>query len=120
MNRRIVTAAMAISMSVFASQALAQAFAPAATTGPNATSTTTSMPAAHGKQISFHLRNDSAAAVTIQAGDQQMTVAAGKSISLKLATGTVVTTTSGTAHVAAGGVLATVDSNLSGNTLVIS
>lgn len=118
MNRRIVTAAMALSMSVFASQAFAQAFAPAAT-GPNATNTST-MPAAKGKQISFHLRNDSAAAITIQAGDQQMTIAAGKSVNLKLAAGTVVTTTSGTAHVAAGGTLATVDSNLSGNTLVIS
>ena len=119
MNRRIVTAAMALSMSVFASQAFAQAFAPAATTGPNATNTTT-MPATKGKQISFHLRNDSASVVTIQAGDQQVTVAPGKSINLKLATGTQVTTTSGTAHVAAGGILATVDSNLSGNTLVIS
>lgn len=119
MNRRIVTAAMALSMSVFASQAFAQAFSSAPATGPN-TSTATSMPAAKGKQISFHVRNDSAAAITIQAGDQQMTIAAGKSINLKLAAGTVVTTTSGTAHVAAGGTLATVDSNLSGNTLVIS
>ncbi len=119
MNRRIVTAAMALSMSVFASQAFAQAFASAPATGPN-TSTTTAVPAVKGKQISFHLRNDSAAAVTIQAGDQQMTVAPGKSINLKLAAGTVVTTTSGTTHVAAGGTLATVDSNLSGNTLVIS
>ena len=110
MNRRIVTAAMALSMSFFASQALAQAFASAPAPGPNT----------KGKQISFHLRNDSSAAVTIQAGDQQITVAPGKSINLKLATGTQVTTTSGTAHVAAGGILANVDSNLSGNTLVIS
>lgn len=119
MNRRVVTAAMALSLSVFASQAFAQAFAPAATTGPNATNTTT-MPAVKGKQISFHLRNDSGAAITIQAGDQQFTLAAGKSMNLKVAQGTQVITTSGTPHVAAGGVLATVDSNLSGNTLVIS
>lgn len=117
MNRRILTAAMALLLSVPASQALAQAFSSNPATGPNATNTA-QMP--KGKQISFHLRNDSNAAVTIQAGDQQMTVAPGKSINLKLATGTQVTTTSGTAHVAAGGVLATVDSNLSGNTLVIS
>ncbi len=119
MNRRIITAAMALSMSLFASQAFAQAFSGTPATGPNATNTTT-VPAMKGKQISFHLRNDSASAVTIQAGDQQITVAPGKSVNMKLATGTQVTTTSGTAHVAAGGILATVDSNLSGNTLVIS
>lgn len=119
MNRRIPAAAMALLLSVSASQAFAQAFASATATGPN-TTTATAMPLAKGKQISFHLRNDSAAAIIIQAGDQQITIAAGKSVSLKLATGTQVTTTTGTAHVAAGGVLTTVDSNLSGNTLVVS
>ncbi len=131
MNRRIVTAAMALSLSVLASQAFAQTgaqtgaqtFASPAT-GPNATNpttvSTTPVSTVKTKHISFHLRNDSGAAVTIQAGDQQMTVAPGKSISLKLAEGTKVTTTTGTSHVAAGGILATVDSNLSGNTLVIS
>ncbi len=118
MNRRLLTAAMALSMSIFASEALAQAFAPAPATGPNTTTTTTSVP--HGKQISFHLRNDSTSPMTIQAGDQQITVAPGKSITLKLATGTPITTVNGTAHIAPGGILATVDSNLSGNTLVIS
>ena len=120
MNRRIPVAAMALLLSVSASQAFAQAFVSATATGPNTTTATTAMPLAKGKQISFHLRNDSAAAIVIQAGDQQITIAAGKSVSLKLATGTQVTTTTGTAHVAAGGVLTTVDSNLSGNTLVVS
>ncbi len=122
MNRRILAATMAVSMSVCASHALAQAFASAPAVGPNATSTsnttTTAMP--HGKQIGFHLRNDSSAPVTIQAGAQQITIAPGKSVGLKLPAGTQVTTTTGTAHVTAGGILATVDANLSGNTLVIS
>ena len=119
MNRRILTATMALSMSVFASQALAQAFASAPATGPNATNSTTAQ-APKGKQISFHMRNDSTSPVTVQAGDQQITIAPGKSVALKVAQGTQVTTPSGTLHVAAGGILATVDSNLSGNTLVIS
>ena len=120
MNRRLLTAAMALSMSVFASEALAQAFAPAPATGPTTTNTASTITTPRGKQISFRLRNDSATVMTVQAGDQQITVAPGKSVSLKLATGTPITTVNGTAHIAAGGTLATVDSNLSGNTLVIS
>jgi hypothetical protein len=71
------------------------------------------------KAISFQLRNASQTAMTVKAGDQQVTIEAGKVVSLKLPEGTQIVAVNATAKHAAGEMLVTVDSNLSGNTLVV-
>ncbi len=113
MNRRILSAAMAMSLSVFAAQTVWAA-------PPSLFGHTASDKAAQPKPISFNMRNDSATALTIQAGDQQMTIAAGQTTALKLQQGTQITVVNATARLAAGSVLATVTSALQGNTLAVS
>ncbi len=70
--------------------------------------------------ISFSIRNDSAAPLTIKAGEQQMTIAPGATIALKAGRGSQVTTVNETAHLAAGAVLTTVTDYLQGNTVTVS
>ena len=113
MKHRIVTTAVMLSLSVFAVQPLCAA--PLAAAAHSETSKPVKV-----KTINFHLRNDSQSPLTIQAGDQQMTIAPGKSAMLKLQEGTQVTTVNATAHVAAGAVLTMVTAQLDGNTLAVS
>ncbi len=113
MNRRLVAAATAMFFSVFVAQPVAAVASPFS----KHTDTTRT---AKVKTVSFHLRNDSSSPLMIQAGDQQMTIAPGQSAALKLAEGTQVTTTNGTSHIAAGGVVTTVTSVLQGSTLAVS
>lgn len=113
MNRRIVTATLALSLSMFATQPLFAA--PAAAPGDNAATKNVK-----GKTVNFHLRNDSAADFTVQAGDQQITLKPGQSIEMKLQSGTQLTAVSSTAKTAAGSALFTVSDVLKGNTLAIS
>ena len=72
------------------------------------------------KTVSFTVRNNTASSVTIQAGDQQYTLAPGKESKVKVAQGTQLTTVSATGAHAAGDVPGTADSTLGGNTLVIN
>ena len=113
MNRRILTAAMAMSLSLCAAQTVCAA--PLFALSPTASDKPVKV-----KTISFNLRNDSGMILTVQIGTQQITVQPGKSTALKLPEGTQITSVTATAHVAAGSVLTTVNSNLNGNTLAVS
>lgn len=73
-----------------------------------------------GKLIRFSIRNDSGAPVVLKAGDQQYTIEAGKSLSMKLQEGTEVVAVNGTAKAAPGTVITKVSSILQNNTLAIS
>ena len=113
MNRRILTAAMAISLSVFAAQGVFAA--PLAPHSP-----ATSDKPVKVKAVSFNVRNDSAMTQTVKAGDQQFTIEPGKSAAVKFPEGTQLTTVNGTSRIAAGSVLTVVTKDLGGNTIVIS
>ena len=112
MTRRILTAAMAVALSVVAPRVVV------AQPTSGATSSQTAKPA-KAKLIKFQLRNDSGAPLTVQAGDVQQTVNAGQTVSFKVQEGLQMIAVSGTPHVAAGGVLTTVTSELDGNTLAV-
>ncbi len=113
MNRRIITAAMAMSLSVFAAQGVFAA--PPAPHSPSSSDKPVKV-----KTVSFTVRNDSAMTQTVKAGDQQFTIEPGKSATVKFPAGTQLTTVNGTTRIAAGSVLTTVTNELGGNTLVIS
>ena len=110
MTRRILTSAMVLSMSLFtvgisSAAPVVHTYAPVD---------------AKVKMISFSIRNDSAAPLTIKGGDQQMTIAPGKTAALKLQRGSSVTTVNETSHLPAGAVLTTVTDELQGNTVAVS
>lgn len=112
MNRRILTAAMAMCLTVFAVPPV-----PAAASGifhHNATDKATKA------KVSFHVRNDTKTALTLSTGAQQITVQPGRVVSLKLEEGTQVTYVNGTDHIVPGAVLTTVTKELEGNTLAIA
>ena len=71
------------------------------------------------KMIKFSVRNDSANPVKFKAGDQEMTIAPGKTASMKLAEGVSLIAEETTPSFAAGAVLAVASSELSGATVVI-
>ncbi len=68
--------------------------------------------------ISFRLRNDSADAITLKAGDQEITLRARETRELKLPLGASLIAENTTAHYAAGVQMATVNETLRGNTLI--
>ena len=113
MDRKIVALAMAMSLSPLAAQTLWAA--PVAASSKKSADKPVKV-----KTVSFSLRNDSAASVTVQAGDQQFTVEPGKTAAMKLAVGVQVIAVNGTTHIAAGSVVTQVNSTLQGNTLAIS
>ncbi len=113
MTRRILTFAMALSLSLFASGSLLAL-------PPTPSLHSTDSAPAKMKLISFSIRNDSAAALTLKAGEQQMTIAPGQKMAVKLEKGCQVTTVNGTTHLHAGDVLTTVTDYLQGNTLAVS
>ena len=113
MKHRLIAAAMATSLSLLTVPTLSAAprlFGEHTTVGDKAPK---------GKSISFRLRNDSKTALTIKAGDRELTVKPGETTALKLATGEQVIAVTGTDNIAAGTVLAMVTSNLDGNTLAV-
>jgi hypothetical protein len=73
-----------------------------------------------GKVIHFSIRNASASPLVLKAGDQQYTIEAGKSLSMKLQEGVDVVAVNGTAKEAAGTVVTKVSSVLQNNTLVVT
>ena len=104
---------MVLSLLPFAAQ-------PVLAAQPGAPATTASDKSAQSTPVSFHMRNDSAASLTIQAGDQQFTIEPGKTITLKLNEGVQVSAVNGTPNRAPGTVLTMVSRSLQGNTLAIS
>ena len=113
MHRRILTFAMALSLSPFAAQTL---WAAPVSASPR----TASDRPIKVKSTRFNMRNDSAAALTIKAGEQEFTIEPGKTTALKLENGVQVTAVNGTPHISAGSVIVTVNSTLDGNTLAVS
>ena len=69
--------------------------------------------------VQFSLRNDSSTDIQLRAGDGSMTVAAGKTLSVKLAAGTRIITGSDTAAHKAGDLVVEVSPALSGATISI-
>lgn len=111
MNRRTLVSAMVLSLSLVAAQPALAVAAPL----PGTTTQTLKL-----KTIHFNVRNDSGATVTLSAGEMRCTLEPGKTASLKLPEGTALIVVNGTAHIAAGSVVTTVQKGLDGNTLAIS
>ena len=114
MQRRIVATAMATLLSLSAAGSLH-----AAPFGVFHHTTATEKPGT-GKVIRFSIRNDSSSTLTLKAGDQQYTIAAGKSLSMNAQEGTEVVNVSGSSKEAPGTVITKVSTVLQGNTLVIT
>lgn len=69
-------------------------------------------------RIAFQLRNDSGQTMTVQAGDQTLSLSPGRTMAVKLPQGQSLTVAQATAHYAAGEVLAVVTDSFAGNVLV--
>jgi hypothetical protein len=83
-----------------------------------ADTTTTSTKKVHPpKTIKFTVANKTNAPVSIQAADQQVTIAAGASQSMKAASGTKIVTTSDSSLGASGTVVAEVTDTMNGSTV---
>lgn len=72
------------------------------------------------KTVQFSVRNDCTDTVELKAGDQTITVAAGKTVKVKIPAGTKIITTTATGHSEAGTVVVEVSDSLSGATVAIS
>jgi methionine-rich copper-binding protein CopC len=72
------------------------------------------------KPVQFSLRNDCSSTLELKAGDQTITVEAGKTVKVKIPAGTKVITTTATGHSEAGSVVVEVSDSLSGATVAIS
>jgi hypothetical protein len=118
---RFATTALALVLSACSANVYA-ATGPKGSTGSTGTTvvTTTTTTATKGKLIRFQLRNDSSSAMTLQVGDQQFTVQAGKTTDIKAAAGTQIIAVNGSGSVSAGTVVTTVNPILSGNTLAVN
>lgn len=114
MQRRIVAVAMATLLSLSAAGNLH-----AAPFGAFHHTAASNKPSS-GKMIGFSIRNESTTTLVLKAGDQQYSIEAGKSLSLKAQEGTEVVDVSGSAKEAPGTVVTKVSSVLQGNTLVIT
>ncbi len=113
MKHQFVVSAMAVALSLSAAGSLQAA--PLLAT-PHAVND--KQPSA--KLVSFQMRNDSANAFTIKAGEQpEMTLQPGKSVALKVAEGVQVVAVNGTSNLAAGSVVTMVTKQLQGNTLAV-
>ena len=81
------------------------------------TPSTTSQKVKAPRQVKFSVANKTNAPVSLQAGDQQMTIAAGASQQVKAATGTKIVTTSDSSLGASGTVVAEVTDTMGGSTV---
>ena len=113
MNRRIVAAAMATALSLSLSSTLH-----AARVSPfhHSASDKSSV----GKMISFNVRNDTKSTLILKSGEQQFTIEAGKTATLKAAEGADLVNVNGSEKQAAGSVITKVSKQLQGNTLAVS
>lgn len=71
------------------------------------------------KTVSFNLRNDSKSTLTIQAGDQKITIEPGKVVPVKLEEGTKLVAVTATAKLAQGDVISVVSSAIASATIAI-
>jgi hypothetical protein len=113
MTHRIMAATMALSVSLITAPALMAA----PVSGFRAPTPAAKLDS--GKIVSFQLRNDSKEAVTVKAGDQELTIQPGKTSGVKTADGTQIISVNATSTHTAGEVLAVASANLTGATLVI-
>lgn len=74
----------------------------------------------NSKPVQFSVRNDCSSTLELKAGDQTITVEAGKTVKVKIPAGTKLITTKPTAHSEAGAVVVEVTDSLSGATVAIS
>ncbi len=72
------------------------------------------------KPVQFSVRNDCSSTLELKAGDQTITVEAGKTVKVKIPAGTKLITTKPTTHSEAGSVVVEVTDSLSGATVAIS
>ena len=111
MKRRILSTAVFVVTSLISSEAVYAA--PAAIPVPVHALFSKS------KLVSFSVRNDSAAPLKLKAGESSMTIEPGKTMPMKLAEGTRVTTEEASGSHEAGALIAQVSSQMSGVTLSI-
>ena len=71
------------------------------------------------KTVSFSLRNDGKDSISVKAGEQDLTLQPGKTVSVKLAEGTQIVATNTTPNYATGAVISVVSSQLTDSTLVL-
>ena len=114
MKFRIVASTMALSLSMLALGVQAHA-APA-----SALSVPVHALFGKSKMINVKVENKTQTVLTIQAGDQTITVQPGATGSLKLTAGTQITSVNATATLTAGTVIATATSNLNDSTLTVN
>lgn len=72
-----------------------------------------------GRLVSFQLRNDYSHPLKVKAGDEELTLAPGKAVKVKLHEGATIVAEESTPSFTAGSVLATVSSGLSDATVAI-
>ena len=113
MQHRLVTATMAIALSLSVTTHLQAAAFGAFRHG-------STEKAASAKTISFNVRNDSKETLVLKSGDQQYTIDPGKIAAFKLAEGAEIVNVTGNSHQAPGTVLTKVSKMLQGNTLAVS
>ncbi len=111
MNRRTIFALSLAVASAFTSEAVFAA--PAAIHSP------VHAMFAKSKLVKFSLRNDGAAPLTLKAGDETITLEAGKTKDVELAVGTRITRQEATGTEQAGTVIAEVSKQLSGTTIAL-
>ena len=111
MNRRVLSAAVLVVSSLFASEAVHAS--------PLALPSTMHAMFGKTKMVNLNLRNDSAAPLKLKAGDSVVTIDAGKTLNLKLPAGTSITAEEATGNYAAGAVIAQVSGDLNGVTIAI-
>ena len=112
MKHRMMAATMALSLSLVGVPALMAAPMRAADTPVTAKQGT-------GKVINVSLQNTSADSVTVQAGNQQITIAPKTTSKVKVNVGTQLVTVTATPTFSAGTLLTTVGSDLDGGTLML-
>jgi hypothetical protein len=113
MNRKSVMSVMVMAASLVSASAVYAA--PASVRTPvNAIYSN-----ANGKLVKFSLRNDSSVPLKLKVGDQEMTLAPGKPVDVKLAVGQTVIAEETTATNKAGDVLATAFDGLNGATVSV-
>ena len=112
MKHRMIAATIALSLSMVGVPALMAAPLKAADTPVTAKQGT-------GKVINLNLQNTSADSMTVQAGNQQITIAPKTTSKVKLNVGTQLVTVNATPSFSAGTLLTTVGSDLDGGTLTL-
>jgi hypothetical protein len=110
MKRRFVVGTMVMAAAMVAGSAVcAEAAMPTYTHG--------SIPKT--QMVSFHLRNDSGAAIKLSVGSDVVTLAAGKTVKMKLEVGDKIVAEEATSTYPAGTVLSVVSTGLADATVVV-